>query len=220
MKACNLQIKESVISVFQAFSPITMSFSSATVTNLFNAIGITCNSSESCLFIDSASMSLKAVLLYKRNMYPTLLLAPLVQLKEKYSSVKILLDALKYEEHSWKFKIVAFLMGLQCSFSKFPCYLCLSDSKDTTGHYYRQDWQQQTKFSVDRNNVKWEVLLDPEKVLLPPLHLKLCLINQFVTAPDKDSADFKYFQDFLSKLFVAKVKASVFIEPQIKKIKE
>ncbi|XP_058881104.1 peroxisomal biogenesis factor 7 isoform X1 [Acipenser ruthenus] len=118
------------------------------------------------------------------------------------------------------FKMVAFLMGLQGGFTKFPCYLCLWDSRDTKAHYHRRDWPQRTEFSVGRNNVKWEPLVDPRKVLMPPLHIKLGLMKQFVRALDKESAAFKYLQDFFPKLSEVKVKAGVFVGPQIKKILE
>ncbi|XP_061419050.1 uncharacterized protein LOC133349530 [Lethenteron reissneri] len=188
------------------------------------AIRIACNQNEWRLFIDSSSRGLKAVLLHNGNKYPSLLLAHSMHLKDYYNSIKTLLDALKYDEYGWEvigdFKMVAFLMGLQGGFSKFPCYLCLWDSRDTKAHYHRRDWPQQTEFSVGRNNVKWEPLVDPRKVLMPPLHIKLGLMKQFVRAVDKESAAFKYLQDFFPKLSEAKVKAGVFVGPQIKKILE
>ncbi|XP_051552787.1 uncharacterized protein LOC127440312 [Myxocyprinus asiaticus] len=194
------------------------------VTSLFEAIGIACNQNEWRLFIDSSSRSLKAVLLHNGNKFPSLPLAHSVHLKEEYNSIKTLLDALKYNEYGWEvigdFKMVAFLMGLQGGFTKFPCYLCLWDSRDTKAHYHRRDWPQWTEFSVGRNNVKWEPLVDPRKVLMPPLHIKLGLMKQFVRALDKESAAFKYLQDFFPKLSEAKVKAGVFVGPQIKKILE
>ncbi|MGH0154041.1 UNVERIFIED_CONTAM: hypothetical protein FKN15_026346 [Acipenser sinensis] len=70
------------------------------------------------------------------------------------------------------------------------------------------------------NNVKWEPLVDPRKVLMPPLHIKLGLMNNMFRALDKESAAFKYLQDFFPKLSEAKVKAGVFVGPQIKKILE
>ncbi|XP_045137465.1 uncharacterized protein LOC123519893 [Portunus trituberculatus] len=69
------------------------------VTGLFEAIGITLNPKEWRLFIDSSCKSLKAVLLHNGNMYPSLPVAHSVQLKEEYKNVKMLLDALKYEEY-------------------------------------------------------------------------------------------------------------------------
>ena len=70
------------------------------------------------------------------------------------------------------------------------------------------------------NNVKWKPLVDTRKVLMPRLHIKLGLIKQFVAALDKESAALKYLQDFFPKLSEAKVKAGVFVGPQIKKILE
>ena len=55
---------------------------------------------------------------------------------------------------------------------------------------------------------------------MPPLHIKLGLIRQFVTALDKDSAALKYLQVLFPKLSEAKVKAGTFAGPQIKKIIE
>ncbi|XP_076036895.1 uncharacterized protein LOC143022524 [Oratosquilla oratoria] len=188
------------------------------VTGLFKAIGITHNPKEWRLFIDSSCRSLKAVLLHNGNVYPSLPLAHSV------NSVKILLDALKYGEYCWEvigdFKMLAFLMGLQGGFTKYPCYLCLWDSRDTVSHYLKRDWPQRTEFCVGKNNVKWEPLLDPKKVLFPPLHLKLGLMKQFVRVLDKESPAFKFLQDVFPKLSAAKVEAGVFIGPQIKKVME
>ena len=87
-------------------------------------------------------------------------------------------------------------------------------------HYSRRDSPQKTEFSLGKNNVKWEPLMDPRKVLMPPLHIKLVLIKQFVTALDKESAAFSYLRDFFPRLSEAKVKAGVFVGPEIKKIME
>ncbi|XP_017488063.1 PREDICTED: uncharacterized protein LOC108376372 [Rhagoletis zephyria] len=56
--------------------------------------------------------------------------------------------------------------------------------------------------------------------LMPPLHIKLGLIKQFVKALDKNSSAFKYLQDLFPKLSEAKVTAGIFVGPQIKKIFE
>ena len=90
----------------------------------------------------------------------------------------------------------------------------------TLAHYHRKDWQQLTKVSVEKSNVKWEPLIEPQKMLIPPLHIKLGLIKQFLTALDKESAAFKYLEVLFPKLSVRKVKAGIFVGPQIKKIIE
>lgn len=80
--------------IFQAFSPVNTVFASAT-TGVFKVIVIACNNSRPGLFIDSSSTSLKAMLLHDGNVCLSLLLVHTVQLKEDYSSVKTLLDAVK-----------------------------------------------------------------------------------------------------------------------------
>lgn len=194
------------------------------VTGLFEAIGISCKPSEWRLFIDSSSRSLKAVLLHNGNKHPSLPMAHSVHLKEDYSSVKMLLSALKYDKYGWEvigdFKMVSFLMGLQGGFTKFPCFLCLWDSRDTNAHYHKRDWPKRTEFSIGKNNIKWEPLVDPQRVLMPPLHIKLGLVKQFVKALNKESAAFMYLQGLFPQLSEAKVKAGIFVGPQIKKIME
>ena len=147
------------------------------VKNLFEAIGIPCNPQDWRLFIDSSSRSLKVVLLHNGNQLPSIPVAHSAQLKEEYNTVKLLLHALNYEQYGWEvigdFKMVAFLMGLQGGFTKFPCYLCLWDSRDTKEHYHRRDWPKRNNFTVGSKNVKWEPLVGPTKVLMPPLHIKL-----------------------------------------------
>lgn len=104
-------------------------------------------------------------------------------LKEDYNSIKTLLDTLKYDEYSWEvFRdliLVAFLMGLQGGLTKFSCYLCLWDNRDAMAHYQRRDWPRWTEFTVWRNSVKWEPLVDLRKVLMPPLNV-IHLINNLL----------------------------------------
>ena len=71
---------------------------------------------------------------------------------------------------------------------------------------------------MGKRNVKWEPLIEPQKVLMPPLRIKLGLIKQFFTALGKKSEAFKYLQDLFPKLSKAKVEAGIFVGPQIKKI--
>ena len=87
------------------------------VCGLFYSIGIPYILSEWCLFIDTSSKNLKAVLLHNGNKYPSLPLAHSVHLKETYKNVKTVLNVLKYDQYNWEvigdFKMIAFLMGMQ-----------------------------------------------------------------------------------------------------------
>ena len=192
------------------------------VCGLLYTIGIPCIPSEWRLFFDSLSKILKAVLLHNGNKYPSLSLTHSVHLKETYENVKAVLNVLKYDQYNWEvigdFKMIAFLMVMQGVFTKYPCYLCLWDSRDTKAHYQKQEWPKREKFVVREKNVKNIPLINSKKVLLPPLHIKLGLIKQFVKALDKDGAAFKYLQHLFPKLSVAKVKGGMFIGPQVKVI--
>ena len=110
----------------------------------FYSIGIPCISREWRLFIDSSSKSLKAVLLHNGRKYPSLPPAHSVYLKETYENVKTVLNVLKYDQYNWEvigdFEVIDFLMGMQEGFTKYPCYHCLWDSRDTKAYYQKQVW--------------------------------------------------------------------------------
>ncbi|GBO06096.1 hypothetical protein AVEN_245217-1 [Araneus ventricosus] len=55
-------------------------------------------------------------------------------------------------------------------------------------------------------------------MLLPPLHIKLGLMKQFVKALPKEGECFKYLCDQFPGLSEAKLKEGVFIGPDIRKI--
>lgn len=61
-------------------------------------------------------------------------------------------------------------------------------------------------------------LIDPKKILLPPLHIKLGLMKQFVKALPKDGECFKYLCEKFPHLSEAKLKEGVFVGPDIRKM--
>ena len=63
---------------------------------LFSAVGIDHDPTQWWLFIDSSTKSLKAVLLHNSNIYPSIPLAYLLQMKENYENVKQLLIKSNY----------------------------------------------------------------------------------------------------------------------------
>ena len=111
-------------------------------------------------------------------------------MKENYQNVKALLDAINYDALNYAqyerdvigdLKMVAFLMSLQGGFTKFPCFLCLSDSRNTSLHYNVKNWPLRSSYDAGIHNVKpLAPLVDAKKVLFSPLHIKLGLIKQFV----------------------------------------
>ena len=61
-------------------------------------------------------------------------------------------------------------------------------------------------------------LIDLNKVLLPPLHIKLGLMKQFVKALPKAGKCFKYICDKFPAISTAKLKKGIFTGPDIRKL--
>ena len=190
------------------------------VNGLLAAVGITHVPAEWRLFIDSSTRSLKAVLLHNGNRYPSLPLAYSVQKKENYDNVKELLEQIHYEDFQWEvcgdFKMLGFLLGLQGGYTKHSCFLCLWDSRADKEHYNKVQWPARLDLQPGKLNVLRQPLVETKKVLLPPLHIKLGLIKQFVKALGHEGEAFQELRLMFPKLSDAKVKAGIFVGPQIK----
>ena len=76
-----------------------------------------------------------------------------------------------------------------------------------------------TDFTTGQINIKWKQIIDCHKILLPPLHIKLGLIKQFVKALDQESKALKYLQSYFSKLS-ERIFVGIFVGPDIKKIQQ
>ena len=81
------------------------------------------------LFIDSCKRSFKCVLLHNGNQFASVPLAHSTSLKEKYDTVKYVLEKICYYQHEWHIcvdlKMMNFLLGQQSGFIKYPCFLCM-----------------------------------------------------------------------------------------------
>ena len=88
--------------------------------------------------------------------------------------------------------------GLQGGYTKYPCFLCLWDSRADDQHYIRQEWPLRQGLEPRLHNVKSPPLVEPNKILLPPLHIKLGLMKNFVKAMDrKGKALLSFSRSFL-----------------------
>ena len=174
------------------------------------------------LFIDSSKRSLKGVLLHNGNMFPSIPVAHSVHLKETYASMQLLLTSLNYGEYQWQIcgdlKVIGLLRGMQSGFTKFCCFMCLWDSRDTKNHYSRSEWPSRENITPGQCSVAHNPLVDANKVLLPPLHIKLGLMKNFVKALDKDGAAFKYLSEKFNYISDAKLKEGIFVGPEIRKL--
>ena len=193
------------------------------VFGLLNAMGVTSyDPKEWRLFLDISKRSLKCVLLHNGNIYGAIPIGHYMHLKEQYEHIKLVLDLLQYKEHSWvicvDLKMVNFLLGQQGGYTKYPCFLCLWDSRAKDKHWNQRTWPVRASMTVGEKNVINEPLVDREKIIFPPLHIKLGLMKQFVKALDKEGDCFQYICSAFPGLSYEKVKAGVFDGSHIRQL--
>jgi hypothetical protein len=95
--------------------------------------------------------------------------------------------------------------------------LCEWDSRDKSQHWTQKQWPSRVALKPGDTNVVWDSLIDPKKVPLPPLHIKLGLMKQFVKALPKEGECFKYVCKFPG-LSDAKLKEGIFAGQDIRKL--
>ena len=116
------------------------------------------------------------------------------------------------------FKMVNFLLGQQGGYTKYPCFLCYCDSRASTQHWVKKDWPSREDLAVGDKNIINEPLVSRDRIILPPLHIKLGLMKQFVKALDKHGDCFNYIVKKFPGLSMEKMKAGIFNGPQIHKL--
>ena len=73
-------------------------------------------------------------------------------------------------------------------------------------------------FVPGERSVKENPLVDMNKELLPPLHIMLGLMKNFVNAMDKDGASFQHLSNVFPGLSAAKLDEGIFVGPQIREV--
>lgn len=110
-------------------------------------------------------------------------------MKEEYTNISKVMDKIKYQDHNWvicvDLKMVNFLLGQQGGYTKFPCFICLWDSRDKQRHWIQKDWPVREELKVGMKNVINVPLVNRDRIILPPLHIKLGIMKQFVKALEK-----------------------------------
>ena len=179
-------------------------------------------------FIDGSNSSLKGVLLHNGNFHPSVPIVFSACLKENYANLKLILSKVNYNRHQWKFcgdfKVISIVLGLQGGYIKHPCFLCMWHSRKDEIHWEvgkdGKPMKLGERVSMKKGDVNMinEPLIDKYKVLLPPLHIKLRLMKQFVKALVKTNLSFIYIKNLFPKVSKAKIKGGIFVGPQIRKL--
>jgi hypothetical protein len=71
-------------------------------------------------------------------------------------------------------------MGLQKDYAKFCYFLCEWDIRAKSVHYSKKNWLLHKSHTPGTKNVAHKSLVDPCKVVLTPLQIKLDLMKNFV----------------------------------------
>lgn len=193
------------------------------IAGLLKQLGITSyNPTEWRLFLDSSKRSLKCVLLHNGNAYGAVPVGHSVHLREEYNDIKLVIDLLKYQEHNWvicvDLKMVNFLLGQQHGYTKFPCYLCMWDSRARDKHWNQKVWPVRETLAAGMPNILHDPIVSRDKIIFPPLHIKLGLMKQFVKALSTDGECFQYIVSAFPALSSEKIKAGVFDGPKIRSL--
>jgi len=90
---------------------------------------------------------------------------------------------------------VAPLLGMQLGYTKYCCFLWEWDRWEKKNHYVNVLWPKCTSLMPGVKNVFNPPLILMEKIYLPPLHIKLGLMKNFVKGMDKTNRGFKYVRN-------------------------
>ena len=110
------------------------------------------------------------------------------------------------------------MLGLQGGNTKFPCFLCMWDSRDDKQHYVKRDWPARDAFKQGSHNVLSHPLVNPQHIILPPLHIKLGIMKNFVKALNPNSNAVAFLKQKFPRVSEAKLKAGIFDGPQIREL--
>jgi hypothetical protein len=176
------------------------------------------------LFIDASTNSLKAVLLHNGKEYPSVPVFYSTEVRESYEIVAKVLQIIRYDDYKWficgDLKILSITLGQKPGYSKYTCFICEWDSRADEFHWTNKQWTIRSNWIDEKKSVIRPNLVDFDKVLIPPLHIKLGIMSQFVKqlAKRKDNEAFKYICKKFPKIRMAKLQMGIFVGPQIRKL--
>ena len=140
-------------------------------------------------------------------------------MKETHNSMDHLLSAINYQEHKCgDLKAVELVIWFQNGCTKYPCFLCLGDSQADDQHYVRQEWPLRQGLRPRLHNIQFHFLVEPNKILVPSLHIKLGVMKNFMKAMDRKGCVFIFLQEKFSRISMEKLKSGIFNGLQIREL--
>ena len=87
--------------------------------------------------------------------------------------------------------------------------------RDKKNHCVNKLWPKRTSLTSGEKNVVSPPLALPQNISLPPLHIKLGLMINFVKDMERTGRGFRYVRNKFPNVSDAKIKEGIFIGPQI-----
>jgi hypothetical protein len=110
--------------------------------------------------------------------------------------MKILMEAINYDKLKWQIcgdlKVIALVLGLQQGFRTCCCFICERDSRAGSLHYSKNNWPIRKSLEPGIMNVENQPLVEPSKIILPSMHLKIDLMKNIVKAMNQEETAFTY----------------------------
>ncbi|GBN45565.1 hypothetical protein AVEN_270276-1 [Araneus ventricosus] len=102
-----------------------------------------------------------------------------------------------------------------------PFFKSLNDN-GTVGtekkYYIKKVWPKRQFLIPGVKNEENEPLVVSEKIILPPLHMKLGLMKNFIKAMDCAGSGFQYLRLKFPKVSETKIKEGIFVRPQFRQL--
>jgi hypothetical protein len=94
----------------------------------------------------------------------------------------------------------------------------MGQSSKVFPHYKKRDWPSWQSLEPGTKNVLHLPLVESSNILLPPLHIKVGVMKNFVKVMDQTGPAFTHLTEKFPGISAAKTKSCVFVSPQIRKI--
>lgn len=131
------------------------------------------------------SPGLKAALLHRQNELPSVPIAYSEEMRETRENIANLLRKVNYNKNMWMIcsdvKMIGILCGLMKGWPKYPCHICLFDSRFKKP-YEKLEWPRRMEYVVGEKSIEAEPLVPGDRIIIPPLHVKLGLMRIFIVA--------------------------------------
>jgi hypothetical protein len=115
-------------------------------------------------------------------------------------------------------KVLCMLLGQQAVYTKYPCFMREWDSSARSRHWEQKHWTPRTSVEPGSKNILDKSLVNWKKILLPPLHITLGIMKQFVKVSPNTGNCFKYLCRKFPHLSEAKLKEGIFVSHDTRKL--